>query len=172
MDGELAALDTLGVASYIYVNYGSDQLSLVRLLCSFPFVIESLRERTLSRLLKMPFCRWQSVLRKKHDLHLNGLTKDGATRTEVRRGDRALLSLEDDQFGSVMAALRNRLVQHADIDAGRFHLTALCTNGRVAHAQIDSIWNDAGFAKYEQHLLPTRGLPVADFHVQRWRRSQ
>lgn len=145
-------MEALGVASYIYVKFGPEQLSLVRLLCSFPFVVESLRERTLSRLLKMPLHSFETVLRRTHDLTLVASVRDGVAMTELRRGGRAVVSVEGDAFGTVMSAIRQEVAEHVDVDTTRFPFAPLTTNGIRAVTQLDGIWNETAFAEYSAHL--------------------
>lgn len=125
----LADLEALGVASYIYVKFGPEQLSFVRLLCSFPFVVESLRERTLSRLLKMPLHSFETVLRRTHEIVIGATTRDGITTTDIRRAGKPVLLVRDDAFGTIMSALRQEIAERVDIDITRFPLAPLTVNG-------------------------------------------
>ncbi|CAN8012206.1 unnamed protein product, partial [Ixodes pacificus] len=102
-----------------------------------------------------------------HDPTLVVSVREGASMTELRRGGRPVVSVREDAFGTVMAALRQEIANHVEIDTARFPFAPLTTNGIRAVTQLDGVWNDAAFAEQAAHLQGVDSPLVADLVLAR-----
>ncbi|CAN7996092.1 unnamed protein product, partial [Ixodes hexagonus] len=109
----------------------------------------------------MPLHSFETVLRRTHDLTLTATTREGVTSTELRRAGRAVVSVREDAFGIVMAAIRQKVAEEVDIDTARFPFAPLTTNGIRAVSQLEGVWNDKAFAEQEAHLVGVEDPLVA-----------
>ncbi|KAH9383236.1 hypothetical protein HPB48_024307 [Haemaphysalis longicornis] len=78
----------------------------------------------------MPLCSFETALRAKHEVVITQVRpQDAPLRVEVRRGKTAVCSAEDDHFGTMMMAARERIALISGIDTVTILFAPLVTNG-------------------------------------------
>lgn len=121
-----------------------------------PSMIESLRQRTLTQLMKMPFHSFEMVLKKRYNPILIARTTTAGLKLELHKGNKVVFSQDEDNFGTVMTAVRDSLAEATKVNIVWFPPAALVTNGLSAIAQLHQPWHDHLFSQHLEIKLVAR----------------